>query len=145
MSSAASNEPGSSTNITSCSGKSDDPAWDYGYIKDGIKNSVYCKLCDKKTSGGIFRLKQHLTGMKLTEKGGKNNAGTRCPKATTPIVNIILNYQREYYKKKNAKTIIENQISMEATQNLFIDSDEDAEIEILEGGTQGQPKATTET
>ncbi|KAF5197022.1 hypothetical protein FRX31_013391, partial [Thalictrum thalictroides] len=34
---------------------------------------------------------------------------------------------------------------MEATQNLFIDSDEDAEIEILEGGTQGQPKATTET
>lgn len=37
-----------------------DPAWRYGVDVDGEKSTISCNNCDKMTSGGITRLKQHL-------------------------------------------------------------------------------------
>ena len=38
-----------------------DPAWEWGYVKVPIeKGFIWCKLCDKRMSGGVTRLKHHL-------------------------------------------------------------------------------------
>ena len=42
-----------------------DPFWKYAYSKDG-ENFSRCKFCDKKSSGGINRLKQHWA---ITHRG----------------------------------------------------------------------------
>ena len=42
--------------------KAKDPAWVHVDVIEGL---MYCKYCHKKISGGgIFRLKQHLAGIK---------------------------------------------------------------------------------
>ena len=42
--------------------KAKDPAWVHAHVIEGI---IYCKYCHKKIKeGGIFRLKQHLVGIR---------------------------------------------------------------------------------
>ena len=44
--------------------KSDDVGWEYGYLCDPTNlNKVKCKLCKHESVGGIFHLKQHITGV----------------------------------------------------------------------------------
>ncbi|MQL73744.1 hypothetical protein Taro_006092 [Colocasia esculenta] len=43
---------------------STDPAWAHGIVVDMARRKVQCKYCDRVLSGGIFRLKQHLAGIK---------------------------------------------------------------------------------
>ncbi|MQM18170.1 hypothetical protein Taro_051157 [Colocasia esculenta] len=43
---------------------STDPAWAHGIVVDMTRRKVQCKYCDRVLSGGIFRLKQHLAGIK---------------------------------------------------------------------------------
>ncbi|PWA50206.1 hypothetical protein CTI12_AA427030 [Artemisia annua] len=70
QSSHASIDPNSSTNTSSDAGTgikctSGDMAWEWGVWKDPTKiGTIWCTLCDKKMSGGITRLKQHLTHTK---------------------------------------------------------------------------------
>ncbi|MQL97654.1 hypothetical protein Taro_030347 [Colocasia esculenta] len=47
---------------------STDPAWAHGIVVDMARRKVQCKYCNRVLSGGIFRLKQHLAGIK-----GENN------------------------------------------------------------------------
>ncbi|WOH07914.1 hypothetical protein DCAR_0727349 [Daucus carota subsp. sativus] len=45
--------------------KSDDVGWDYGELT--IPNNydkIKCKLCHKSFSGGIYHLKQHISGLR---------------------------------------------------------------------------------
>lgn len=55
--------------------KSDDVGWEYGFLCDPTNiNKVKCKLCGHESSGGIYRLKQHIA-----------HVGTfvvNCPKST---------------------------------------------------------------
>ncbi|MQL84590.1 hypothetical protein Taro_017106 [Colocasia esculenta] len=41
-----------------------DPAWAHGIAVDMARRKVQCKYCNRVLSGDIFRLKQHLTGIK---------------------------------------------------------------------------------
>ncbi|MQL71368.1 hypothetical protein Taro_003685 [Colocasia esculenta] len=41
-----------------------DPAWAHGIVVDMARRKVQCKYCNRVLSGGIFRLKQHLAGIK---------------------------------------------------------------------------------
>ncbi|MQL90352.1 hypothetical protein Taro_022950 [Colocasia esculenta] len=43
---------------------STDPAWAHGIVVDMARRKVQCKYCNRVLSGGIFRLKQHLAGIK---------------------------------------------------------------------------------
>ena len=67
---------------------SGDIAWEWGVLKDPTKRgTVWCKLCDKRMSGGITRLKQHLTHTKGDVTG--------CPKVTTEITKRVLASMQE--------------------------------------------------
>lgn len=39
-----------------------DPGWEHGTLIDKAKGKVKCKYCARETSGGVYRLKQHLAG-----------------------------------------------------------------------------------
>ncbi|MQM03857.1 hypothetical protein Taro_036648 [Colocasia esculenta] len=41
-----------------------DPAWAHGIVVDMARRKVQCKYCNRVLSGGVFRLKQHLAGIK---------------------------------------------------------------------------------
>ncbi|MQL78146.1 hypothetical protein Taro_010554, partial [Colocasia esculenta] len=41
-----------------------DPAWAHGIIVDMARRKVKCKYCNRVLSGGVWRLKQHLAGIK---------------------------------------------------------------------------------
>ncbi|MQM09904.1 hypothetical protein Taro_042786 [Colocasia esculenta] len=45
-----------------------DPAWAHGTVVDMARRKVQCKYCNWVLSGGVWRLKQHLMGIK-----GENN------------------------------------------------------------------------
>ncbi|MQL72484.1 hypothetical protein Taro_004819 [Colocasia esculenta] len=40
------------------------PAWAHGIVMDMARRKVQCKYCNRVLSGGVFRLKQHLAGIK---------------------------------------------------------------------------------
>ena len=93
QSSHASVNPNSSANTsldagTSIKCTSADMAWEWGVLKDPTKRgTVWCKLCDKRMSGGITRLKQHLTHTKGDVTG--------CSKVTTKITKRVLASMQE--------------------------------------------------
>jgi hypothetical protein len=38
-----------------------DPMWEYGDPEEGTnRNSLFCKLCRTRITGGVYRLKYHL-------------------------------------------------------------------------------------
>ncbi|CAA0813250.1 hAT transposon superfamily protein [Striga hermonthica] len=54
--------------------KSDDVGWDYGFLVDSTNmNKVKCKLCGHESSGGIYRLKQHIAHVGTTVAKCKDN------------------------------------------------------------------------
>ncbi|MQM03966.1 hypothetical protein Taro_036754 [Colocasia esculenta] len=55
----AASAPHSSSNPPSA-----DPAWAHGIVVDMARRKVQCKYCNRVLSGGVFRLKQHLAGIK---------------------------------------------------------------------------------
>ncbi|MQL73241.1 hypothetical protein Taro_005585 [Colocasia esculenta] len=50
-----------------------DPAWAHGIVVDMARRKVQCKYCNRVLSGGVWRLKQHLAGIK-----GENNFVGHC-------------------------------------------------------------------
>lgn len=50
-------------NSKSLKRKSDDMGWDYGELVDPNNvTKVKCKFCNHVSTGGIYRLKQHIAG-----------------------------------------------------------------------------------
>ncbi|MQL72476.1 hypothetical protein Taro_004820 [Colocasia esculenta] len=41
-----------------------DPAWAHGTVVDMARRKVQCKYCNRVLSGSVWRLKQHLAGIK---------------------------------------------------------------------------------
>ncbi|PWA62233.1 hypothetical protein CTI12_AA211720 [Artemisia annua] len=74
VSSSANTSSDAGTGLKSASG---DIAWEWGLLKDPTKRGmVWCTLCDKRMSGGITRLKQHLTHTKGDVTGCTKSVGT---------------------------------------------------------------------
>ncbi|CAA0806955.1 hAT transposon superfamily protein [Striga hermonthica] len=65
--------------------KSDDVGWDYGFLVDPTNmNKVKCKLCGHESSGGIYRLKQHIAHVGTTVakcKDSKPEDKEKCKKS----------------------------------------------------------------
>ena len=51
-------------NLIANGGSKADPSWEHDIPIDGNKNRIICKYCEYlKKSGGVTRLKYHLTGI----------------------------------------------------------------------------------
>ncbi|GKE51776.1 zinc finger protein [Tanacetum coccineum] len=77
-----------------------DMAWEWGEWKDPTKKgNILCTLCGKKMSGGITRLKQHLTHTKGDVTG--------CSKVTTDITKRVLAsvHEKEKITKEKKRNI----------------------------------------
>lgn len=82
---------------------SGDPAWEYAECRDPTNlNFVWCTLCGKRMSGGIYRVKEHL----MHKKG--NVSG--CPKVTLEITKKISDSMSEKGNKRMEKIRITNLI-----------------------------------
>ena len=93
ISASANTSSDAGTGLKSASG---DIAWEWGVLKDPTKRgTVWCTLCDKRMSGGITRLKQHLTHTKGDVTG--------CPKVTTEITKRVLASMQEKDKVTKEK------------------------------------------
>ncbi|KAJ0789561.1 putative transcription factor/ chromatin remodeling BED-type(Zn) family [Helianthus annuus] len=95
-------------------------AWEWGEQRDPLKkHHVWCTLCDKKVSGGITRLKQHLT-----HTGGQV---TGCTKVTVDIQKRVLASMKEKDKiqlerKRNLQILRSNTVDLSDEDE---DEDED--------------------
>ncbi|KAF9618044.1 hypothetical protein IFM89_039479 [Coptis chinensis] len=130
MSSRASNEPSigsgvdatTTTTTTSMKRKSDDIAWEWGECRDpNNRNFVWYLLCDKRMSGGINRLKEHL----VHKKGNVMS----CPNVTIEIQKKVNATLQQVRKKKLDKTRIQGILKIQDE-----DVDEVKEQEIFNGG-----------
>lgn len=72
---------------------SNDQGWKYGILVDPKKDkyTVKCLLCGKVSTGGVARLKAHLTGVSMS---GKRNVKI-CPKATSKIYRELMGCMKE--------------------------------------------------
>lgn len=79
--------------------RSTDPGWNYAYyLRPPNISWVVCNLCQKVTSGGIKRQKEHLAGT-----GGD---ATGCPKASTQLRREML----EYLEKNRRNNPIDDEV-----------------------------------
>ncbi|CAH1425311.1 unnamed protein product [Lactuca virosa] len=73
-----------------------DMAWEWGEWRDpSKKQSIWCTLCGKMVSGGITRLKQHLTHT--------SGQVTGCPNVTVDIQKKVMASIKEKYKIQKEK------------------------------------------
>ncbi|CAN1314212.1 hypothetical protein LINPERPRIM_LOCUS29228 [Linum perenne] len=76
--------------------KSGDIGWQYETLADPInKDKVRCNFCGKVSNGGVYRLKQHISGY--------GNAVKTCVKAPPEAVQACLRTFEETAKKKKEK------------------------------------------
>ncbi|CAN1774733.1 hypothetical protein LINPERHAP1_LOCUS13061 [Linum perenne] len=77
--------------------KSDDIGWHYGTLADPLNNKdkVKCNFCDKVSIGGVYRLKQHISGYGHSVK--------TCTKAPPEAVQACRKTFEETAKKKKEK------------------------------------------
>ncbi|KAL7583890.1 hypothetical protein Lser_V15G45368 [Lactuca serriola] len=73
-----------------------DPSRRYGTADPTKRYKFTCKFCVKSTSGGVYRLKQHLVG------GFKNYK--RCPKCPEHVREEVKNYMIQKEAEKSART-----------------------------------------
>ncbi|GKB25165.1 zinc finger protein [Tanacetum coccineum] len=124
QSSHASVNPNSSANTSSDAATgirctNGDMAWEWGEWKDPTKKAnIWCTLCGKKMSGGITRLKQHLTHTKGDVTG--------CTKVTTEITKRVLAsmHEKEKITKEKRRTI-------EILNTIDLSEDEDVDDQNL--------------
>lgn len=125
-SSAASNsETVGSLEAQAVKRKSDDVGWDYGELTlPNNYDKIKCKLCDKAFSGGIYRLKQHIAGLRGNVKP--------CPKST-PLDKTKCLQALEGSKKRrqDKKERIE-----EVREEVEISRDNDDVVEIDNAGSK---------
>ncbi|CAN1821669.1 hypothetical protein LINPERHAP1_LOCUS29618 [Linum perenne] len=77
--------------------KSDDIGWQYGTLADPLNNKdkVKCNFCDKVSMGGVYRLKQHISGYGSSVK--------TCTKAPPEAIQACRKTFEETAKKKKEK------------------------------------------
>jgi len=78
--------------------KSNDPGWKYGFWPTiGNRDVVQCCLCDRRITGGITRLKEHLVG-------GYGDV-QKCVKTTTTIAREM----QDAMKKKKRPLVLDDE------------------------------------
>ncbi|KAI3515621.1 hypothetical protein L1887_14522 [Cichorium endivia] len=128
-SSHACTNPTNTNTISSDAGKgtkclNGDMAWEWGEWRDPLKKgSIWCTLFGKKVSGGITRLKQHLTNT-----GGQV---TGCPNVTVDIQKRVMASIKEreakhLEKKRNIEILRSN------TVNTSDEDEEEEEVDVQE-------------
>ncbi|CAN1857630.1 hypothetical protein LINPERHAP1_LOCUS42562 [Linum perenne] len=76
--------------------KSGDIGWQYGTLTDPLnKDKVKCNFCDKVSMGGVYRLKQHISGY--------GNSVKTCAKAPPEAVQACRKTFEETAKNKKKK------------------------------------------
>ncbi|KAI3733163.1 hypothetical protein L1987_64381 [Smallanthus sonchifolius] len=94
-----------------------DMAWEWGECRDAMKKQcVWCKICGHKMSGGITRLKQHLTHTGGQVKG--------CMKVTVDIQKRVM----ESIKEKE-KIQLQKKRNMQILSSHSSDEDDQDDVE----------------
>ena len=122
ISASANTSSDAGTGLKSASG---DIAWEWGVLKDPTKRGmVWCTLCDKRMSGGITRLKQHLTHTKGDVTG--------CTKVTTEITKRVLASMHEKEKvtkeKKRNLEILRSANLIDLSEEEEEDMDDEVQV-----------------
>lgn len=127
-----SNPTGNTSGSGSASSKSLDPGRKYGKQDPTNRNNFFCNFCGVRTTGGVFRLKQHLVG------GHRNTLG--CQRVPEHIKKEIQDYMD---LKKASKEAYD--MSKRLPQSYFDEEDDDDEcVEMPKGGkfTSGGSKGS---
>ncbi|KAK9070497.1 hypothetical protein SSX86_010899 [Deinandra increscens subsp. villosa] len=96
-------------------GREPDPGWAHGTHVQGTKNSVLCKFCGFKSTGGITRHKHHLAW--------DSSEVSKCPKVPPDVKQFF----KELFEKSNQAKEAENRIPH---FDDVVDLEEDDEDEI---------------
>ncbi|KAK9074015.1 hypothetical protein SSX86_006610 [Deinandra increscens subsp. villosa] len=88
---------------------SDDIGWEFGFLCDPTNfDKVCCKLCNHRFSGGVYRVKEHISG-----RGGNVSA---CKKSTADDIARCAKALDDVKRKKKAKHDADN--NMRAGVNI---------------------------
>ncbi|RLN13241.1 hypothetical protein C2845_PM09G18680 [Panicum miliaceum] len=94
--------------------KSNDPGWKYGFWPTiGNRDVVQCCLCDRRITGGITRLKEHLVG-------GFGDV-QKCVKTTTTIAREM----QDAMKKKKRPLVLDDE---EGEDNVIVLTEESQDV-----------------
>nr|XP_011469160.1 PREDICTED: uncharacterized protein LOC105352880 [Fragaria vesca subsp. vesca] len=101
-----------------------DPAWEHGERIPGNKNGSICKYCRiTMKSGGVTRLKYHLSGM------DPGNNVQRCEAVPIEVKNFIRSLLMSKQKEKTKKTHVMEEVRAELRGEL-IDSQDNSDDEV---------------
>ncbi|GKU88834.1 hypothetical protein SLEP1_g3051 [Rubroshorea leprosula] len=107
-----------------------DPGWKYNSLKDPSKpNYVTCNFCNKTTTGGINRAKQH-------QMGRLGNA-TVCPKVPQEVKEELWNYYNEKKSQKSTGSLGSFQM-FNYLEDCRIGDDDLDEVELVEFNASGK-------
>ncbi|CAN1294472.1 hypothetical protein LINPERPRIM_LOCUS22472 [Linum perenne] len=113
FSSAAATNAEDNTNTVALKRKSSDIGWQYGTLADPLNNKekIRCNFCKHISSGGIYRLKQHIAG--------NNSTMAKCTKAPKEAQQACLKTFEETAKKKRDKMLREQGVR----DDVFVSSE----------------------
>ncbi|KAK9062429.1 hypothetical protein SSX86_019615 [Deinandra increscens subsp. villosa] len=107
-------------------GREPDPGWAHGTHVQGTKNSVLCKFCGFKSTGGITRHKHHLAW--------DSSEVSKCPKVPPDVKQFF----KELFEKSNQAKEVENRIPHFDDVVDLEDDDEDEIPSFNEGQSKGK-------
>ncbi|CAN1323843.1 hypothetical protein LINPERPRIM_LOCUS32870 [Linum perenne] len=113
FSSAAATNVEGNANTIALKRKSSDIGWQYGTLADPLNNKekIKCNFCKHISSGGIYRLKQHIAG--------NNSTVAKCPSAPKEAQQACLKTFEETAKKKRDKILREQGVR----EDVFVSSE----------------------
>ncbi|RLM69691.1 uncharacterized protein C2845_PM17G09330 [Panicum miliaceum] len=96
--------------------KSNDPGWKYGFWPTiGNRDVVQCCLCDRRITGGITRLKEHLVG-------GYGDV-QKCVKTTTTIAR-----EMQDAMKKKRPLVLDDEGEQQGEDNVIVLTEESQDV-----------------
>lgn len=105
---------------SSSEGNKKDPAWKYAHLVNPQNpNKFKCNFCGKESSGGVYRVKQHLAG--------NYTSVITCPKCPAHVREEI----REYMAKKKEEKNLMNMVPDFDEMPNDLEEDEDDIVEIV--------------
>ncbi|XP_050369404.1 uncharacterized protein LOC126787593 [Argentina anserina] len=83
---------------------SDDVGWEYGEMVDPLvdKDKVRCKLCGKLFSGGVYRIKRHVSGIRGVVKPCPNSSEEQQHKCRNALTHA--HAKKNLERKRSSKT-----------------------------------------
>lgn len=105
--------------------KSNDLGWEYGVLVDPNNlDKIKCLLCDKVIRGGIYRMKQHIAGIKGNVRA--------CLKSTKEdqlkCRNAINDGRRKKDEKKEREQEVRSQVILGSDMDIIIHEDDDLSL-----------------